>query len=474
MSHQSKTSVNSYEMFQRVVQSRLEPEEIREPDNLPLPPFYNDTPEIRKAYARMYDCITLVDKQIGEILAKLEEDGLAEDTIVFLFSDHGQGIPRFKSTPFGLGLRVPLIIRVPEKFRHLAPLEPGTSDDRIVSFVDFGPTVLDLCGGQLPAHMSGVPFLGPKQGPPNEYFHGSLCNSGESEELSRTVSDGRHVYVRNYMPHLSYAQPFLYFDSAEIARLMKEYRDEGTLTRSAAEYMAPTRPPEALYDLENDPWEIHNLAGDPEKAPILQNLREANRKHLLQIRDLHFMHPWERKRRAGVGPECELRLDPKAYPFESILRAAELVGKGETTLQQQLKGLTDSEPMVRYWSVIGLQSQEWTSERILRPLRDLLEDAAPYIRQEVAAMCYKHNKDARAKEILIEGLKSESSRLVLQAVRKIQLLKEDAADFIDDLRALSNRIPTMKDDEKAYSIQSCITGIENHFAGRYAQPNDDF
>jgi len=392
MSHQSKTSVNSYSMFQRVVQSRLQPDEIADPATLPLPPFYNDTPEMRKAYARIYDCITLVDKQVGAMLSKLEQDGLADDTIVFLYADHGQGMPRFKSSPyadhgqgmprfksspFALGLHVPLIIRVPEKFRHLAPLEPGTTDDRIVSFVDFGPTVLSLCGAEIPAYISGVPFLGPRQGAPNRYFYGSLCNSGETEELSRTVSDGRYVYVR--------------------------------LTPSAAEYMAPTRPPEALYDLENDPWEIHNLAGDPKHAATLQRLREANKQHLLRIRDVHFMHPAERTVRAGTRTVSEMRLDEDAYPLERILQTAEMAGMGKAVLGQQLERVKDPEPLVRYWAVIGLQSQKWTSERILQALRRLLVDPARYVRHEAAALCYKHDKDARAKDVLLEGIKGDSS-----------------------------------------------------------------
>ena len=153
-SHQSRTSVNSYARFKKNIQSQLSPEEITDPSDVALPPFYHDSPRMRKAYARMYDCITLVDKQVGQRLRQLDEDGLAEDTIVFFYPDHGQGMPRFKTTPLGLGFRVPMIVRVPEKYRSLVDLKPGTTSDAIVSFVDLGPTVMNIAGVKIPSSPS--------------------------------------------------------------------------------------------------------------------------------------------------------------------------------------------------------------------------------------------------------------------------------------------------------------------------------
>jgi arylsulfatase A-like enzyme len=473
-SHQSRTSVNSYDLFKKNIQSQLSPDEIADPAKVILPPFYNDTPDMRRAFARMYDCLTAVDKQVGKLLKKLDDQGLADDTIVFFFGDHGQGMPRFKSTPLGLGYKVPLIIRVPEKFERLANLKSGETYDSIVSFVDFGPTVLSLCGVDVPKHMAGVPFLGPQKGKPKKFFYGSLDYSGETEGLSRTVSDGRYLYVHNYMPHLSYVQPFLYFDHAEIVTFMKQYKKAGTLTESAAEYMADKRPPEVLYDLEKDPWEINNLVDDPKYRKILNRLRKWNREKILSLRDAHFMHPWEMKTRAPDQTVCQIRYDPALYPLKKILSTAELTGMGESVLKKQLSLLNDSEPLVRYWAVIGLASQNRQSGIVQQALLNLLDDQVPYVRYEAAMLCYKHSKNSKAKEVLLTGLNEEHPWLVYHAIRKIQLLGNDAADFVEAIKELKQRFQKIRYRGRFHGIQSCVTGIENHLAGRYAEPNDDF
>jgi arylsulfatase A-like enzyme len=149
-SHQSRTMVWTYDRFVKEVQSRLSPDEIHDPAKAPLPPYYPDTPIIRKTVARFYDCVTAMDKEVGNILQQLEDDGLADDTIVFFFSDHGSGMPRHKRALLDSGMHVPLMIRFPDKYRHLAPTVPGESTDRLVSFVDFAWTVLNLVDVECP------------------------------------------------------------------------------------------------------------------------------------------------------------------------------------------------------------------------------------------------------------------------------------------------------------------------------------
>ena len=140
--------------------SKLKPEERHDPAKVFLPPYYPDAPFVRKIWAHYYDLITFMDKQVGDLLSQLEADGLADDTIVFFFSDHGLGIPRFKRTLYDTGLHVPLIVRFPQRYRHLAPHQPGGRTGRLVSFVDFGPAVLSLAGLPTPIYMQGRPFLG--------------------------------------------------------------------------------------------------------------------------------------------------------------------------------------------------------------------------------------------------------------------------------------------------------------------------
>ena len=157
-SHQSRSTVWPHAAFQKHVQKKLGPDEIHDPAKAPIPPYYPDTPVVRKEWARFYDCVTAMDRNVGRILAELEEDGLADNTIVFFYSDHGSGMPRHKRLLHDSGMRVALMVRFPEKLQHLAPAEPGAVLDRLVSFVDFAPTVLALTGQKVPGYMQGRTF----------------------------------------------------------------------------------------------------------------------------------------------------------------------------------------------------------------------------------------------------------------------------------------------------------------------------
>ena len=471
-SHQSRTSVNSYARFQKNIQSQLRPDEITSPNDVVLPPFYHDSPRMRQAFARVYDCVTLVDKQIGRLLRQLEEDELTEETIVFFFSDHGQGIPRYKTYPFGLGFRVPLIVRVPEKYRHLLPLEPGTTCDDLVSFVDLGPTVLNLADIDIPAHMSGLPVLGPTKRE-RQLFYGSLNDIGATENHSRCVSDGRYMYIRNYMPHLPYSQTQMYCDSAPIMRFIREDHQAGLLTGPAAEFMAPMRSAEALYDLKNDSWEIHNLADDPKHQTALERLRRRNQETILAIRDLHFLHAWEIETRGQGRPAGDIRQDRDLFPLERILAVAELNGRGPAVLERQLAALEDSEPMCRYWALIGLQAQP-IDETILQAAGRLLTDPAPYVRYEAAFVCCRHGDNPQARQVLIDGINASYTILVNHAMRKISLLEKKAAAFMDEVNKVENSYKNLNDKKKNYEIQTSINYIRLCLADKVPAPIDAY
>jgi len=366
-----------------------------------------------------------------------------------------------------------MIVRVPEKFRNLLELQPGTTSDAIVSFVDLGPTVMNIAGIKVPDYMGGVPVMGPGK-VKKKFFFGSMNDHGAAEDHCRCVCDGRYLYTRNYMPHLAYTQSQLYNDAAEILTFMRQDQKAGILKGPAAEYMAPTRPAEVLYDINNDPWQVNNLASEPKYRKILDELRALNRQKILEIRDLHFLHAWEIETRAGDKTACEIRDNRRVYPLEKILEIAELTGKGPAALEQQLSALDDIEPMVRYWAVIGLQSQDWRTDAVQKVLLKLLDDDAPYVRYETAKLCYKHSKNAKAKQVLIDGIKESHSILVNNAMRKIRQLSEDAADFIDEIDQLKRTYKNLKDKKKIYEIGTSIVDIENYLAGRYAKPNDAF
>src|SRR5690606_9080679 len=179
---------------------------MHDPKQVPIPAYHPRTPEMKHDWAQYYDRITQMDTWVGGILDELEREGLAENTIVFYYSDHGGVLGRSKRFLFESGLRVPLIVRFPEKYAHLAPGGPGTWQDRLVSFVDMAPTLLNLAGAPVPAYMQGRPFLGRQSDEQSDYAFSFRGRMDERIDLSRSVRDKQYRYTRNFMPHKIYGQ----------------------------------------------------------------------------------------------------------------------------------------------------------------------------------------------------------------------------------------------------------------------------
>lgn len=244
-------------------------EQIRtDPDQVKLPPYLPDTPKARLALARHYDNLAAADARVGQILADLEADGLAPNTIVFLWSDHGEGLPRGKRWPYDAGIRVPLLVRWPGE------LAPGSVRDDLVSLVDLAPTVLSLAGVVVPRHLHGQSFLGPHAGAPRQYIYAARDRHDEAYDMVRAVRDTRYKYLRHFRPDLPYLLWVPYHNRhpvvEELWRLHLENKLEGPQT-----LLFQPRPAEELYDTVADPWEIDNLAADPAEGNALVRLRGA-------------------------------------------------------------------------------------------------------------------------------------------------------------------------------------------------------
>ena len=266
--------------------SVLKPDERHDPAKLKLPPYYPDTPKIREHWARYYNVVSSLDLWVAEHLTAIDEAGLADDTIVFFWSDHGAGIPRHKRWLYDTGMHVPLIVYVPPKWRHLVPCMPGEVRDQLVSLVDLGPTVLNLAGLKVPGYMQGQPFLGPNVPEPRKYVYGARDRMDESYDMFRAVRDGRFKYIRNYIPQRPYTQSQSYGDNSDIMRELRRLNAEGELNAEQALFMRDKKPKEELYDLAADPYELNNLAEDAEHAAKRAELSAALDDWMLSIRDL--------------------------------------------------------------------------------------------------------------------------------------------------------------------------------------------
>jgi hypothetical protein len=238
-----------------------------------VPPYYPDTPKVREALAQWYDNIAAMDARVGEILGQLEEDGLADNTIVFFWSDHGDGLPRGKRSLYDSGLRSILMVRWPAALAP--PFAAGTASDELVSFVDLAPTVLALAGVPVPVHMQGRVLLGPRAAPAPEYVFAARDRMDVEYDMMRSARDGRYLYIRNFQPELPYVGFIPYRDQNAIMQELVRMSAEGTLTGPAALWMRNSRPPEELFDTRADPHQLHDLAGDPAHRGALERMRGA-------------------------------------------------------------------------------------------------------------------------------------------------------------------------------------------------------
>jgi len=419
--------------------SKLKLDERHDPAKVKLPPYYPDTPMTRKIWARYYNLITFMDKQVENLLGQLEADGLADNTIVFFFSDHGLGVPRHKRTLYDSGLHVPLIIRFPARYQSLSPVKAGQKTDRLVSFVDFAPTVLSLAGLPIPDYMQGHAFLGPKSGPLRKYVFGAASRVDEVYELSRSVRDKRYKYIRNYMPHLPYVQPSEYPDRAEIMQELRRAVKEGRLSRTQKLFWWPTKPVEELYDTQTDPHEIRNLIDSSQHRRILERMRQEHRKWMIQMRDIGLLPEAEMHIRAEGSTPYEVAQDHDKYPQQRILAAAEFVGAGEQKLQKLIELLEEDDGAVRYWAVVALTDLGSKAKPATGVLKKALTDTQPNVRFAAAGVLCKLGLCEDALQVLTEGLEDPRETVVLHAAREIQGIGDKACPIVPQIQKAQAR-----------------------------------
>lgn len=463
--HQGQIN-GSDEEFYAAYRSKLEPEELHDPAKISLPPYYPDTEFVRKIWARYYDLITFMDKQVGDILGQLEADGLTDNTIVFFFADHGLGIPRFKRTLYDSGLHVPLIVRFPGQYQYLSPCGAGEKIDSLVSFVDFAPTVLSLAGLPVPVYMQGRALLGTQAQPTRKYVFGASSRVDEAYEFSRCVRDERYKYIRNYLPQLPYIQPSEYCDRAEIMQELRRAVAEEELSPAQKLLWAATKPVEELYDTVADPHEIDNLVGDPEKKAVLERLRKTLHAWMLQTRDTGLLPEAEMHIRAEGSTPYTITRDARKYPQRRILAAADLVGKGPENIPRLIRLLSDSDGVVRYWAVIALDALGPQAAPATEALEGVLVDASPNVRFAAAGVLCRAGLCEAALHVLADGLKEDREETVLYAAREIQRIGAAAIPIVEQIREARARC---KKPDGSYKNNNHATFID--WALKYALEN---
>jgi N-sulfoglucosamine sulfohydrolase len=386
-----------------------------DPAAMKLAPNHPDTPEARNDYAVYYDRLEDLDNEVGEILDQLQLEGLADSTIVFYYSDHGGSVAGTKRFLTEGGLHVPMMIRVPEQYRHLLSYDAIGTVDRPVSFVDLPPTLMHIAGIEQPAQMVGTSIL---QKSDNQYVFAYGGRMDERSNLVRSVTDGQYRYTRNYLPHRPYGRRL---DTLWKAPLMQSWASEyeaGNLNANQSAFFEQ-RAAEELYDIEKDPFELVNLVGQPQYATKLKELSAALTGWQLEQRD------------AGLIPEAMLtELDEQGfirnyvisadYPVEEIVQLAQMAGSRDVSnLDIFLEQLQSGHPVKSYWAATGLLLLGREAQTALPTIESALQQVDPWTGVVLAETLIGLDRQALATRYLADVLHNKNLMVRLQAMETI-------------------------------------------------------
>ncbi len=418
---------------------------IHDPAKARIPAYHPDTPEVRRDWAQYYDRITMMDREAGADLDKIEKAGLSDNTIVFFFGDHGSGMPRNKRSACNSGLNVPFIVYFPPKWKHLAPKDyrSGGTADRLISFVDLAPTMLSLAGIKPPEWMQGAPFCGKYEAPEPEFSYGFRGRMDERYDLVRSVRDKQYMYVRNYMPHRPHGQHNAYMFQTPTTRVWYQLYEEGKLNAAQSQFWQQPKSVEELYDLKSDPDEVKNLAKSEKYHNVLDRMRNAQQRWAKRIKDVGFLSEWEIHARSKGSSPYEMGHDAEKYDFDAVFSAANLATSLQPAeLPRIVKLLDSNDAAVRYWGAIGILTQE---KRGVAAAHDrlvaALKDDSPMVRITAAEALGRFGSDtdtAAALKVLIRYARPEANAfLSMSAWNALDYLDERARPVAQELRAMS-------------------------------------
>ena len=381
-----------------------------DPAKMKLHAYHPDLPVIRKNYAKYADAVEKMDGKVKATLDALKADGLYDDTIVIYCSDHGGVMARSKRFVYASGIHCPLVIRIPEKYKHLYPAEkPGMTVDRLVSFVDMPKTWLSLAGAEIPNTFQGTIFLGKGREPEPKYHFGFRERADERLDCVRMIRDKRFAYHKNYMPYAPAGQHLAYLWKAQATAAWEKHHREGKTNEITGRFFRP-RVSEEFYDNKNDFDNVQNLIGNKDHQEKIAELKVALRKKQLELFDSGLLPEQMRVRRAAKHNMTiyEMVREQKLYPLESYLDAADLaLSRDKANLAIFTKRLSDQDEGIRWWAVVGLHLLEKDAASSVDALQKALADEEHEIRMMAAWTLVKFGKSdegiACLDELLTKG-----------------------------------------------------------------------
>ena len=422
--------------------------QVIDPATVHLTKYWPDTPEVRQDWAQYHDNITVMDQWVEKQLKALKKSGLADNTIVVFFGDHGSGMPRHKRFAGDSGMRVPFIVHVPEKLKELAGKDygAGVASDRPVGFIDLAPTMLSIAGIKPPEYMQGHAFMGKFENEAPKYLYGFRDRMDERPDVSRSIRDERFLYVRNYMPHIPAGQYVQYQHETPTTSVWKKMFVENKLTEIQQQFWKP-HPAEELYDLQADPEETNNLVSSAEFVSTLERFRKEHRASYQKFGDLGLIpEPMAFEFGKDGKSRREMLQDKENFPLDEIFEVANLAADVSDKGLDRLKSASQHKSAsIRYWSALGILVD---GEQGFKNLRDeaikLAADSNPAVAVVACEVVAKFGTDAQKQNSLNElvrfsNMKETNPITAVHALNAIDRLDELASSIHDRLISLPKK-----------------------------------
>ena len=381
-------------------------------DKVVLPPYYPDDPVLRQDWAKYLDSWVKTDEEVGQILADLDKAGRLDSAVVFLWTDHGVSHLRGKQFLYEEGIRVPMIIRLPNK--HQA----GTVRDDLIEHIDVAACSLKLAGIRIPEYIQGRDFLAADY-KPRKFVFAARDRCDETVDILRCVRDSRYKYIRNFMSHVSHAQPSQYKDGKKILQVIRGLYKEGKLSEHQSRSFAPRRQPEELYDLQSDPHEMVNLAMDSVHRELLVSMRKVLHQRMIETRDMGLIPEpilEDIGKKAGNKYSAFVRNDHRKQTQVLI----DVITAGEANESDKLMGFAKSQdPSTRYWAAVWLGINKKAESK--STLLELKNDSVATVRVAAArALC--EFGDLNHLNLLVEHIQDANLLVGMFALRAIEEL----------------------------------------------------
>jgi hypothetical protein len=418
-----------------------------------LPAWAPDSEQARAQLANNFLIARKYDDWVRAKLAELAADGLAEDTIVFLYGDNGGTFLRSKRFLYDEGTHVPLVVLVPNRWQERAGLPRSAVVNDLVSFVDFAPTILSLAEVEAPSDLPGRAFAGSRRRPAPEFIFAHRDRMGEGHDVSRAVKDARWCYIRNFLPWQPHGEVMgRYAFRSPAYRAWQDANAKHALTSPQGAFWR-AKAPEELYDLQNDPEQINNLAADPAQRERVNRMRAALRQHILATHDNGFM---------PEGAPCEGFIEsrrPGAYPLSEILGAAEKVSAAKRAdLQELVAWLGHADGSMRWWAAKGIGGLGAAEGAAAESLRRCLADPWPQVRIAAAEALSSSDNRGPAVAALIDVLGDSRGAVLLQAAAALDRISGPLGP--DALRAVQKARGTTVSREIAENLNQILERLE--------------